>query len=61
VARQVNRIDLYREAAEQVGVPVPSAETRASTLMDGRVWDAADPVAYAEGFEVWGGGLREAA
>ena len=61
VARQVNRIDLYREAAERVGVPTPGVDLRASTLLDGRVWDGGDPVAYAEGFVLSGGGYREAA
>ncbi len=61
VARQVNRIDLYRDAAGQLGIATPSAETRASTLMDGSVWDGGDPVTYAESFTVAGGGYREAA
>ena len=52
IARRVNRIELYRQAAEQVGVPVPAALTRASTLMDGRVWDGTDPDAYARSFAV---------
>lgn len=61
VARRVNQIVLYREAAAAVGVPVPATDMRSSTLMDGRVWDGSDPIAYAEGFELTGRGLREAA
>jgi nitrate/nitrite transport system substrate-binding protein len=61
VARQVNRIDLYREAAGQVGVAVPGTDMRNATLMDGRVWDGSDPAGYAEGFELRGNGYREAA
>jgi len=38
-AQQVNRIDLYREAAEQAGVALPDAVVRRSTLIDGQVWD----------------------
>ncbi len=61
VARQVNRIDLYREAAAQVGVAVPDATMRGAMLMDGRVWDGSEAAAYAEGFELSGNGIREAA
>lgn len=61
VARQVNRLDLYREAAGQVGVAVPQTDMRGALLMDGRVWDGSHPAAYAEGFELRGNGYREAA
>ncbi|MEW5770966.1 MAG: CmpA/NrtA family ABC transporter substrate-binding protein [Pseudomonadota bacterium] len=61
VARQVHQVELYREAAAQVGVALPQAETRRSTLMDGKVWDGSDPAAYAEGFALRQTGLREAA
>lgn len=56
VARRVNQLALYREAALQIGVGVPDTEMRSSTLIDGGVWDGRDPVAYAEGFAVHGGG-----
>ena len=46
--QQVNRIDLYREAAERSGTPLPAATLRTSTLMDGRVWDGSDPLAFAQ-------------
>jgi len=52
VARRVNRIDLYREAATQAHVAVPEAEMRASTLMDGKVWNGSEPEAYARSFTV---------
>ncbi|MCU0842922.1 MAG: ABC transporter substrate-binding protein [Thiobacillaceae bacterium] len=61
VARQVNRIDLYREAAAQLGVAVPESEMRSATLMDGRRWDGKDPAAYAEGFPLSGSAYRQAA
>jgi hypothetical protein len=48
LAQQVNRIDLYREAAERTGTPLPAATLRTSTLMDGRVWDGSDPHAFAQ-------------
>jgi nitrate/nitrite transport system substrate-binding protein len=47
VAREVNRIDLYRDGAALAGVAVPGASMRSSTLIDGRVWDGSDPAAYA--------------
>jgi ABC-type nitrate/sulfonate/bicarbonate transport system substrate-binding protein len=50
VAQAVNHVDLYREAALLAGVDVPSGEMRSSRLMDGRVWDGSDPVAYAGSF-----------
>jgi len=50
LARRVNRIDLYREAAERTGTAFPEAELRSATLIDGRVWDGSDPQAYVAGF-----------
>jgi nitrate/nitrite transport system substrate-binding protein len=47
VAREVNRIDLYRDGAALAGVAVPGASMRSSTLIDGRVWDGSEPAAYA--------------
>lgn len=61
VASQVNQIGLYREAADQVGVHLPQGVMRSSVLMDGRPWDGSAPVAYAEGFEISGRHLLEAA
>ena len=46
VASRVNRVALYREAAQLAGVPVPDGVMRSSTLIDGRVWDGSDPAAY---------------
>jgi nitrate/nitrite transport system substrate-binding protein len=50
VARQVNQIELYRQAATQTGTPLPESDMRTSTLMDGVVWDGTDPARYADGF-----------
>ncbi|VXB39163.1 CmpA/NrtA family ABC transporter substrate-binding protein [Massilia sp. 9I] len=47
IAREVNRIDLYADGAALAGVAVPKDVMRSSTLIDGRVWDGSDPVAYA--------------
>ncbi|MCG5262534.1 nitrate ABC transporter substrate-binding protein [Cupriavidus gilardii] len=53
VARKVNRIDVYRQAAAAAQVPLPASEFRTAKLMDGVVWDATkDPKAYADGFKI---------
>lgn len=52
VARKVNRIDIYRQAAQAAGVSVPSDEMRSATLIDGVKWDGSDPAAYADGFAI---------
>jgi hypothetical protein len=52
VARRVNRIGLYREAAQALGVPLPASALRSSRLLDGKVWDGSDPAAYADSFAV---------
>ena len=50
VAGKVNRIDIYREVAGKLNVPLPSSDLRSSTLFDGKVWDGKDPKAYADSF-----------
>jgi nitrate/nitrite transport system substrate-binding protein len=52
IAKQVNQIEIYKQAAAAAGVPVPSNLMRSSKLMDGVVWDGSNPVAYATGFKV---------
>ncbi|HSI23586.1 MAG TPA: CmpA/NrtA family ABC transporter substrate-binding protein [Methylophilaceae bacterium] len=52
VAKKVNRIDLYREAAGALGMNVPKDDMRSSKLVDGVVWDGKDPKAYAASFKV---------
>ncbi len=52
VAKQVNQIELYRQAASQVGANVPKDPMRTSKLMDGVVWDGRNPKAYAAGFKI---------
>jgi nitrate/nitrite transport system substrate-binding protein len=52
VAKAVNRVDVYAQAAAAVGVAVPKAALRSSTLIDGTVWDGADPAAYAASFAI---------
>jgi nitrate/nitrite transport system substrate-binding protein len=52
VAKKVNKIDLYTEAASQLGISVPKDPMRTSKLIDGVVWDGKDPKAYANSFKV---------
>ncbi|HXH03008.1 MAG TPA: CmpA/NrtA family ABC transporter substrate-binding protein [Candidatus Competibacteraceae bacterium] len=52
VARKVNRVDLYSEAAKALGVALPSVEMRSARLIDGVLWDGSDPKAYADGFPI---------
>ena len=55
VARQVNQIELYKEAASALKISVPREPMRSSRLMDGVVWDGKDPRKYAEGFAIRAG------
>ncbi|MGB8544915.1 MAG: CmpA/NrtA family ABC transporter substrate-binding protein, partial [Azonexus sp.] len=52
VAKQVNRIDVYKQGAAAAGVALPKSEMRTSKLIDGVVWDGKDPARYADGFKV---------
>ena len=52
VAKAVNRIDIYKEAAAMAKVSVPKDVMRSSRLMDGTVWDGKNPAAYAASFKI---------
>jgi nitrate/nitrite transport system substrate-binding protein len=52
VAKKVNQIELYKQAASQVKVPVPKSPMRSAKLMDGTVWDGKNPKAYAASFKI---------
>lgn len=52
VARAINRIDVYKDAATAAKVALPVGELRSSTLIDGVVWDGSAPEKYAGGFKV---------
>ena len=53
VARQINRSELYKQAATAVGgISVPTTPMRSSTLIDGKVWDGSAPAAYANSFAI---------
>jgi len=52
VAKAVNRIDIYKDAATLAKVYVPKDPMRSSKLMDGTVWDGKNPAAYAASFKI---------
>ena len=52
VAKKVNQIEIYKQAASAANVKVPKEVMRTAKLMDGVVWDGKDPVKYAGGFKV---------
>ena len=52
IARQINQIELYRQAASRLNVAVPRDVMRSSTLMDGTVWDGTEPGKYAASFGI---------
>ncbi|WP_407081705.1 CmpA/NrtA family ABC transporter substrate-binding protein [Piscinibacter gummiphilus] len=52
VAKQINRIDLYKDVAGAMKISVPKDPLRTSKLIDGVVWDGKDPKKYADGFAI---------
>ncbi len=52
IARQINRIDIYKQAAAATKTPLPASEMRSSKLIDGVVWDGKDPARYADSFAI---------
>jgi nitrate/nitrite transport system substrate-binding protein len=52
VAKQINHIDIYKQAATASKTPVPKDVLRTSKFMDGVVWDGKDPKKYADSFKV---------
>lgn len=52
VAKQINKIDLYKQAATASKTPVPRNEMRKSTLIDGVPWDGSHPARYADSFAI---------
>jgi ABC-type nitrate/sulfonate/bicarbonate transport system substrate-binding protein len=51
IASAINQTQLYREAAQGIGIAIPP-ETVRQVLIDGRGWDGSDPQEYAAGFEI---------
>ena len=52
MAKQINQIDIYKQAAAAAKVSVPASPMRSSKLVDGVVWDGKDPARYADSFKV---------
>ena len=52
IAKQINQIDLYKQAATQLKIVIPTSPLRSSRLMDGKVWDGTNPAAYADSFAI---------
>ncbi len=52
VARPINRIDLYTQAARELKIAIPASPMRSSRLLDGVVWDGREPAKYADSFKV---------
>ncbi|MNN28562.1 Nitrate transport protein NrtA precursor [compost metagenome] len=51
VAKKINRIEIYKQAASAVGgVNLPGSDMRTSTLLDGKRWDGSNPAEYANSF-----------
>jgi nitrate/nitrite transport system substrate-binding protein len=52
IAKQVNQIELYKQAAALAKASVPASPMRTSKFFDGVTWDGKDPKAYAASFKV---------
>jgi nitrate/nitrite transport system substrate-binding protein len=52
LARDINQVDLYRQAASAMHVDTPAGAMRSSRLMDGVIWDGSDPATYADSFSI---------
>jgi nitrate/nitrite transport system substrate-binding protein len=52
VAREINQIALYKQAAAQVKVNLPKSDMRSSKFIDGVVWDGSNPAKYADSFKI---------
>jgi nitrate/nitrite transport system substrate-binding protein len=52
VARKINQIDLYKQAASMAKVSVPKDPMRTSKFFDGVAWDGKDPKRYASSFKI---------
>jgi len=52
VAKQVNQIEIFKQAAAAAKVPLPASPMRTTKFMDGVVWDGKDPKAYAGSFKI---------
>ena len=52
VARQVQQLALYRQAADALGISSNAQDMRSSQLIDGKIWNGSDPGGYARSFRL---------
>lgn len=52
VAKKVNNIAIYKDAATASKTPLPKSDMRSSKLFDGVVWNGTNPAAYADSFKI---------
>ena len=52
VAKKINQVELFKQAAAQVKTPLPKSATRTARFFDGTTWDGKDPKAYAGSFKI---------
>jgi len=52
VAKKVNRLDVYKDAAAMAKAQMPKDPMRTSKLIDGVVWDGKNPKQYAGTFKI---------
>ena len=52
VAKAINQIDIYKDAAAATKTNVPKETMRSAKLIDGVVWDGKNPKAYADSFKI---------
>jgi nitrate/nitrite transport system substrate-binding protein len=54
IAKSINKTELYRQAAGQLNINLPSSDLRSSRFFDGKVWDGRNPAEYVNSFAVRG-------
>lgn len=52
IAKKVNNIQIYKDAATATKTPIPKGDMRSSKLFDDKVWNGQNPKAYAESFKI---------
>jgi nitrate/nitrite transport system substrate-binding protein len=52
IARQVNRLDIYKQAADAAKASMPKESMRTSKFIDGVVWDGKNPTQFASSFKI---------
>src|SRR5688572_4756689 len=52
IAKKVNRIDVYKDAASAAKASLPKSDFRSARFIDGVVWDGREPKKYAGSFRI---------